>query len=162
MLTETEIFDCLSSNARKAAEHAENLGRLPRKGPTYRAYRDCLKLVEGACRQASAWREDTRWLKLGLQMAEAHKRAGDWLRGIKTSSGTRVKLAEGHLHPLFMRMAQNLRALEAKAEELRTKATGRAGMILPVPLPGPHRDTKPVGFTKRSSGLFVPDGASVH
>jgi hypothetical protein len=161
-LTEVEIFDCLAENARRAAEHAENLAKLPRKGPTYRAYRDCLRLVEGCCRQIASFRFDSTWLKLGLQMHEAHERGGIWLRGVKTAQGVRVKLAEGHLHPLFMKMAERLRALHAKADDLRTRATGTLGPILPAPLPGPHRDTKPVGFTKRSSGLLVPESTSVH
>jgi hypothetical protein len=156
-LTESEIFDCLTDNFRKAASLCEDLARHPRKGPIYRELRDSLKLIEGACRQASAWREDTRWLRIGLLMAEAHKRAGDWLRGIKLPNGQRVKLAEGHLHPCFVGLAENLRAGERKAEEFRTRATGRLGMILPIEQPGPHRDSRPVGY-RRASGLIVPIG----
>jgi hypothetical protein len=164
-LTESEIFDCLTSNLQLAAQHAEDLAKLPRKGPTYLAFRDEIKLVEGACKQASAWREDTRWLKLGLMMGEAHKRAGDWLRGIKLPSGVRVKIREGELHPLFMMLAVNLRNAARIAEEYRNKATGKLGMILPTPLPGPHRDTRPVGFTSAlnghprvsAGGIIIPD-----
>ncbi len=95
-------------------------------------------------------------------MARAHKLGGDWLRGIKTPGGARVKLAEGHLHPLFVKMAENLRALQVKAVELQTRATGRAGTILPAVLPGPHRDTRPVGFRATPHGLLVPKGTRVH
>lgn len=164
-LTESEIFDCLASNFKLAAEHAADLGKLPKKGPTYIKFRAELKLLEGACRQAAYWRQDARWLRLGLYMEETHKRAGDWLRGYKLPSGVRVTHREGTLHPLFMKLAENLRAAARKSEDFRDRATGRMGMILPKMADGPHRDTRPVpvtlpdGFQKRSSGLIVPAAA---
>lgn len=163
-LTETEIFDCLKTNFRLAAEHCENLAKLPRKGPSYVRLRESLKLVEGACRQAAMWRDDTRWLRIGLMMAEAHDRAGTWLRGIKRPNGQRVKLAEGHMHPLFMKLAEHLRTLAVKAEDFRTRSTGRTGILLPQVLAGPHRDTRPVHISvpavlQRPSGLFIPSAA---
>lgn len=159
-LTEREIFDCLAVNFRLAAEHCENLARLPRKGQTYIELRKELRLLEGACRQAAAWREDARWLRVGLYMAETHRRAGDWLRGIKQPGGGWRPIAEGQRHPLFMKLAENLRAAQVKAEGLRDRVTGRRGMILPKPFPGPHRDTRPVGWTKRASGLITPAAAA--
>ncbi len=36
-----------------------------------------------------------------------------------------------------------------------------SGMILPDMQPGPHRDTKPVGWTRTRSGLVVPSGSAV-
>ncbi len=159
-LTETEIFDCLSTNFRLAAEDCEKLARLPRKGPTYSNLRDKLELLEGACRQASVWRQDTRWLQIGMAMAEAHKRAGEWLRGIKIAGRPgRIKIADGHMHPLFLKLAENLRLGQKKAEELRDKRTNRVGMILPELGRAPLRDTTPVGW-RRSSGLIVPAGAA--
>jgi hypothetical protein len=147
-LTEIEIFDCIATNFRLAAEHAELLAVLPKQGPTYRLFREELKLIEGACRQASVWREDTRWLQIGLYMAECHKRAGDWIR-------------RKHPRKLFLMLAQNLRAGERKAVEYRDKATGTVGAILPD-APVPHRDSKPVHFTSdgtiRPSGLIIPAG----
>jgi hypothetical protein len=110
--------------------------------------------LEGACRQAAAWREDARWLQIGLYMAEAHKRAGGWLRGYKDATGTKIKLAEGHLHPLFVKLAENLRAAEAKAEQVRNAKTGRLGIILPRQMPAPHRETRPVHISR--SGLILP------
>lgn len=160
-LTETEIFDCLSDNFRLAAEDCDKLARLPRKGPTYSDLRTRLELLEGACRQAAAWREDARWLRIGLFMAETHKRAGGWLRGIKAGPGPRVKIAPGHMHPLFVKLAENLRAMQARADELRTKATGKVGAILPEPEAAPHRDTTPVGW-RRPSGLIIPDGVRLN
>lgn len=159
-LTESDIFSCLSENFRLAAEDCEHLARSPRRGPTYAALRDKLELLEGACRQASVWRQDTRWLQIGLAMAEAHKRAGEWLRGIKIAGVPgRVKVAEGHMHPLFLKLAENLRLAHKRAEETRTKKTGRVGMILPALKTAPRRDTVPVGW-RRPSGLIVPAGAA--
>jgi hypothetical protein len=167
-LTESEIFDRLSTSFRLAAEHCEALARLPKKGPSYKALRSELKLIEGASRQASAWREDTRWLKIGLDAAEAHRRAGDWLRGIKMPDGSRRMIRHGELHPLFMMLAGILRYGQVMAEKLRTRATGRIGMILPAPLPGPHRDTRPVQVLLPSApanitagGIIIPDSATL-
>lgn len=162
-LTEAEIFDCLKSNFRLAAELSENLAVAPRKGPLYRQFRDTLKLIEGACRQAAAWRGDTRWLRIGLLIEQAHKRAGEWLRGIRLPNGTRMMLADGHRHPAFSHLAANLRMGMQRAEEFQNRATGRTGLILPKPQPGPHRDTRPVHVTvppavRRPSGLIVPAG----
>lgn len=159
-LTEREIFDCLSTNFRLAAEDCEKLAVTPVRGPIYYNLREKLELLEGACRQASVWRQDTRWLQIGLAMAEAHKRAGDWLRGIKVPGAYgRVKLAEGHIHPLFKKLAENLRAGQKKSEELRDKRTGKVGMILPSMPSAPRRDTMPVGW-RRPSGIIVPAGFS--
>ena len=161
-LTEADIFECLSENFRLAAEDCEKLARLPRKGPTYSALRDKLELLEGACRQASYWRQDSRWLDIGLYMAAAHKRAGEWLRGIKAGPGQpRIKIAPGHMHPLFVKLADNLREAHKKAEEFRTKATGKVGTILLVAQRAPLRDTTPVGW-RRPSGLIVPEGTRIH
>ena len=160
-LTEREIFDRLTCSFKAAAEACEDLAKLPRKGPTYVRLRAELRLIEGCCRQASAWREDTRWLQIGLQMAEAHKRAGDWLRGIKLPSGVRVKLAEGQIHPLFKTLSEHLRSCERIAIQYRDSATGRLGMILPRALPAPHRDTRPVGFRRSSGGIILPSGVTL-
>lgn len=166
-LTETEIFDCLSDNFRKAAEHCENLAKLPRKGSSYTALRESLKLIEGACRQAAMWREDARWLRIGLMMAEAHERAGLWLRGIKLPSGQRVKIAEGHMHPLFMKLAEHLRSFHRKADEFKTQSTGRIGTILPAVQAAPHRDTRPVHISvpahlrQTAGGIILPAGVTV-
>jgi hypothetical protein len=154
-LTESDIFECLSTNFRLAAEDCEKLARSPRRGQTYAALRDKLELLEGACRQASVWRQDTRWLAIGMAMAEAHKRAHGWLMGVKINGGPRIKIADGHMHPLFVKLAENLRLAHRKAEEIRTKATGKVGMILPTPGRAPRRDTVPVGW-RRPSGIIVP------
>lgn len=162
-LTEREIFDCLASNLAEAVTHCEALARIPKKGPTYNRLRNNLKLIEGCCRQAAYWRSgDARWLKLGLLMSEAHKRAGTWLRSYVAPASINEAL-----HPSFCWLADRLRELQRVAETLRTHATGRAeGPILPRPLPGPHRDTKPVGYRVNPGerltrgGVIIPAGAS--
>ena len=167
-LTEVEIFDCLQANFKLAAAHCEDLAKLPRKGPAYKALRDELRLIEGAARQAAFWRGgDARWLKIGHMMAEAHKRAGDWLRGYKLPTGQRITHREGTLHPYFMKLADNLRAGARAAERLRTTKTGKIGSILPTPGRGPHRDTIPVGWNPApraehvsQGGIILPSGAS--
>lgn len=166
-LTESEIFDCMRTNLRLAAEHAVDLAKLPKKGPTYRSFLNEMRLVEGCCRQASAWRSDTRWLPLGLKIAEAAKRAGDWLRGVKGPDGMYRRLPEGQLHPYFLALAQNLEAMIVAADKIQNEKTGRVGMILPNAAPAPHRDTRPVpvhlpaGMAQRSSGLIVPSSATL-
>jgi len=118
MLTEAEIFDCLVENFRLAADNCEKLANVPAAGQAYNDLRHQLLLIEGAARQAGVWRGDSRWFAIGLMMNEAHNRAGDWLRG--------------HLsRKLFTKLAENLRAGLKAAEQLRDKATGRRGIILP-------------------------------
>jgi hypothetical protein len=166
-LSEPEIFSCLTENCRMAAEHAEFLASSPRVGPTYRLLRDELELIEGACRQAAHWREDTRWLKIGLAMEHAHKNAGEWLRGIKNGPGPRIPLAPGHKHPLFMKLAETLRALHKMTDDLRDKATGRVGMILPEVQKAPMRTQgrpmqvlMPPSVQVSRGGILLPPGAA--
>jgi hypothetical protein len=169
-LTEVEIFDRMIGSLRGAISACVELATNPVKGPTYAKLRTELKFVEGCCRQASVWREDTRWLDIGLTMSEAHKRAGNWLRGFKSPYYGNVKLADKHSHPLFLKLADNLRGVEVVAVRTRNNRTGRAGMILPI-MPSnsslPHRQNRPVqtllppGLAVRSSGLVVPASMAV-
>lgn len=160
-LSETEIFDCLASNFRLAAEHCEDLARLPAKGPTYVKFRNELRLIEGAARQAAMWRQDARFLSIGIACAKAHELAGEWLRGVRTRSGARRPLARGEIHPSFMTLSVFLRKCQAKAEDVKTKRTGRPGTILPKVQPGPHRDTRPAGWNTTPSGILIPEHATV-
>ena len=161
-LTEAEIFSCLAENFKSAAQHCADLAKLPRKGPTYRKLREELKLLEGSCRQAAYWRGDARWLRIGMYMEEVHQRAGSWLRGYKRPDGIKVTHREGTLHPLFMKLAENLKAGFEAAEKLRTERTGIKGPIVPKPEAGPHRDTRPVQVRlperRTNSGLIIPAG----
>lgn len=158
-LTEVEIFDRMRESLKTAAECADDLAVLPQKGPTYERLRAELRLIEGCCKQATAWREDTRWLKVGLMMAECHKRAGGWLRGYKTQEGVNVKFASQHQNPLFRMLAANLRDAIRAVDELKNRATGRVGMILPDMAPAPHRDTRPEGWRKSAGGILLPGAA---
>lgn len=162
-LTESEIFDCMRTNLVLAVEHCDDLAKLPAKGPTYRKLIDELKLIEGCCRQASAWREDTRWLNHGLLMAEVHKKAGSWLRGYKIN-GVTVKFAPGHINPLFRMLADNLRAMIKAVDQTKNQRTGRVGMILPDMLPGPHRETRQhrVQLPRTPGGIILPSDVSLH
>ena len=150
-LTEVEIIDCLKTNFRLAAGHCEDLARLPARGPTYTAFRKELKLIEGAARQLAYWREDARWLQVGLTIEEAHKRAGHWLR-------------RHYPRPLFLKLAENLRAGLDAAERLQHGATGRAGVILPRPVPSNHTSERSVQVLMPSpapmtrGGLLLPPG----
>lgn len=158
-LTEIEIFDQLNTSFRLAIELCGDLARLPLKGPTYHCFRTQLRLIEGCCKQANTWREDTRWLIFIRLMGDTHQRAGDWLRGIKQEDGSRVKIAEGQLHPAFVMLADNLCGLHNLAEKIRTERTNRVGMILPPVMPTPPRDTRPAGWNSTPSGLVIPHAA---
>jgi len=153
-LTEVEIFNRMQESLRAAEQACIDLATIPAKGANYDALRTHLKLIEGCCRQASAWREDTRWLPIGLMMAEAHRRAGDWLRGIKMPDGSRRHLVAGELHPNFVKLAENLKALGVACQRLRTARTGRRGIILPQPQVAPHRDFRPVQVS--TGGILLP------
>ena len=154
-LTEIEIFSCLSENFALAAERCEKLAWHPRRGFEYFAFLSEIRLIEGACQQACTWREDYRWLKIGIMMGEVHRLAGAWIRGSKTKDERK----EADVR--FKKLAENLRMFAREAEDMRVKATGKLGMILPEPLPGPHRDTRPVQVVT-PGGIIVPDGVSVH
>lgn len=117
-VTEAEILALLRQQFRLSAEYCDALAILPARGPTYRKFRESLKIVENCCRQVAYYRQDARWFRVGLQMEEAHRRAGHWLRRHSP-------------RPLFVKLADNLRAGAAAAERLETAATGRVGMILP-------------------------------
>ena len=159
-LLEHEIVDCLTDNFKSAADSCDYLARSPKKGPRYAQLRRELKLIEGAARQMAHWREDARWLRVGLYMEEVHKRCGDWLRGVKQPDGSRRPIAPGQLHPLFVKCAEELRACLKMAETLRTKATGRVGAILPKLQQPDLRVGAPVGWRQSKGGVIMPGGSA--
>ena len=123
-LTEVEIFDCMYDNLQKAAQHAVDLAKLPAQGPTYQKFREEMLLIEGCCRQASAWREDSRWLGVGMVIAQALARTGNWLRGYRVE-GTMGKVF--YSRDLYLMLADNLRGIAKVIEGLRHNATGQMG-----------------------------------
>lgn len=182
-LQEVEALDCLIDNLRIAAQAADDIATRPKSGRTYRELRDALAKVEGACRQVGHNRGDFRWMQIGMMMHEAHTRAGEWLRGVKVEitvkvpgpDGVEVKTAVpsrrpitmGQKHPLFVKLAENLRFLRANAEKLRTAATGIIGPVLPDvgraerKIGAPVAVQLPPGMVKTKAGLIVPQGVSV-
>ncbi len=162
-LTEIEIFDQLETSFRSAIELCDLLAVAPLKGHIYRKFRDHLKLIEGCCKQANCWREDTRWLQFIAFTRETHQRAGDWLRGYKTKrpdgSFFYVPISMGEKHQCFVVLADILRNMHKSAEQIRTKRTNKVGMILPAPLAAPSRDTRPAGW--RANGASVSKGGII-
>ena len=117
-LTEGEIFSCMVENFNKAASCCDRLEKLPVMGQAYAELRDSLKLIEGCCRQAGHWREDSRWFPLGIAMETAHANAGGWLRSRQPRK-------------LFRMLGDNLRLGANLAAHLRHDKTGVRGTILP-------------------------------
>lgn len=157
-LTEREIFDRMATSFRKAAEHCDTLATSPVIGPAYAGLRDELDLIEGCCRQASSFREDCRWLPIGLRAAEAHTRAGTWLRGYRDpNTGMPRRLSNEQRKTLFISLANALRMSHKAAVSLRDKATGRIGMILPPNMTVPKATKTPLLVAR--NGLIVPQAA---
>lgn len=154
-LTELEIFDCMSDNLRIAADRCRKLAWHPRRGFVYNEFRQALERVEGACRQAYYWRNyDARWLYLGNQMEEAHRRAGGWLRELPSKDGRKVA------HPMFQKLADVLDAAHKAADRLRTQATLRAGPILPKPQSMIRTESRPMQVVT-PGGIIIPDGVDI-
>lgn len=138
-LTERQVIEILRSNFRLAAEDCDALARGER-GPIYVQLRERLRLVEGAARQIAQWRGDARWLQVGIKVAQAQERCGTFLRSKEPAWR-------------FRGLAEILRAGEAMAHDLETKATGRRGPILPRAQPAPLRQGRPVSM----HGLILPE-----
>ena len=140
----------MADNLRIASDRCRKLAWHPRRGWIYNEFRQSLELVEGACRQACAWRADTRWLMLGLKMAEAHRRAGGWLRDLPSKQGRQVA------HPLFQKLADVLDDAHKQADRLRTMATLRSGPILPEVQSVIRTQGRPVQVS--TGGIILPPG----
>lgn len=139
---EREMLARLKQHFRLAAEACEALALLPIRGNAYERLRRELRSAEERCRQIGHNRGDARWLRIGLQMEEAHQRAGNWLRSFSP-------------RPLFLKLADNLRAAERLAKDLETKATGRLGPVLPKPLPHIRTEGRPVQVMT-PGGILLP------
>ncbi len=143
-LTENEVLDRLKSSLKEAGQAAVTLSLLTRIGPAYTKLREHLLLVEGCCRQIAAMRDDARWYPLGMLMAEAHKRSGNWLRGFKFQ-GKRIYINGQSRNQNFTLLAQNLAFMLVGVEKLQHDKTGVRGPILPD-----------VGTEHRAVGAPVP------
>lgn len=150
----------MNTSLKTAADYSEQLAVAPFKGEIYDKFRDEIGFIEGACRQASAWRDDARWLDLAAPMAEVHKRAGDWLRGYKVY-GERVKLAEKELNLNFIALAAVLRRMMKAVDTLKNARPPKLGMITPDPvMPFLREDRKHRVILPPSVGsLIIPHGA---
>lgn len=148
-LTETEVFDQMLTSLRGAIDDCEIIARQPVSGVYFDRMRSRLKLVEGCCRQAAAFREDTRWLPVGVMMEQAHQRARFWLHRPSVQS-----------KKLFTILADKLRLLEKATTQIRDQKTGRRGIILPDMQKAPGRVPGmvqvPRGFVRTSGGVIAP------
>lgn len=157
-LLEQEIFSCMTENLRLAAGHARDLALKPKQGPTYWSFREEMLMVEGCCRQASAWREDSRWLNIGMVIAEALDRTGKWLRG--TKSKDKLGRTFGP-REWFLKMAETLDGISMVIDQTRDARTGIRGMILPNTPSIARTQGRPMQVilphpAPRASGLIMP------
>ena len=153
-LTEVEIFDCLATHFRLAAENCKKLALLPRKGANYKNLRDQLHIIEGAARQACYWREDTRWLAVGQRAAQAHRLSGDWLRKYKASPNV--------LRKLFLSLEEFMNFGYRLSFDLKDKRTGISGAILPANMQRNIIKSEDGPSMRISSGgIIIPNGVSV-
>jgi len=160
-LSEQDIFRRMDDSFKEAIDLCNRMARGER-GSCYRLLRAHLGHLEGTFRQMGWWREDARWLayekdrptlgrfqyddqdqhSLVWVVAKAHESAGKWLR-------------EKHPNWKFAKLAQVLAAAHKAAERLRHRPTERRGTILPRPLEGEHRDTRPVQVMT-PGGIILP------
>ena len=164
--SEGEVFSFLSQHFREAANDCRDLAKRQRRGSIYNRLRHTLIKIEDMCRIAAYFRQDARWLQVGLCMHEVHQCAGDWLRGMPRPPDDRgrprppLPIPEGELHPRFVQLAELLDQQYRVADKMRRQRTGRPGMILPrmlQPTEVRHPTNYPVRDYRRTrSGLLVP------
>ena len=133
-LTEADILSKHTQCLKEAAECCQLLARnadpekIGPRGHIYGNLRRALKSLEGTCRQMNYFREDTRWIQLGILYAKA----------MRTSSALFANqnwLGFGQLRQLF---ENGLRRMD----DLANMKTGQKGPILP---------------TRPSNWLIMPD-----
>lgn len=154
ILTELEIYDRLMQSFRAAEDHCRALAKQENriKGQHYNRLRTHLGLIEGCCRQAAQWREDYRWLKIGQYAAECHKRCGGWLR---------------HRDPpkYFNLLADNMQMMLKATQEMKDRATGKMGAILPE-MPKYEPENRQVHVStprepRTAGGIIIPQGVAL-
>jgi hypothetical protein len=142
-LTEHEAYDALKTNLRSAIQHCKDLAFFPHVGETYLKMIHELEAIEGAARQVGHFRRDMRWQKFGYEMARFRDRIGDAIRS--------------HMNrAIMLHMAKMMEGALEQVEKLRAAKTGRLGAILPKERPGPHRETRPVHFSRTPGGVLLP------
>lgn len=122
-LTEREILTKHTQSLREAADACQWLARnadpekIAPRARHYKNLQEALKELEGTCRQMCAFRDDTRWLPLGIfyakimRVATAQYASMNWLG--------------------FGRLAEVFKVGGPKVEALANAKTGKAGAILP-------------------------------
>lgn len=149
--TEREVLSLMRGTLTRAAERLDLLLAKPKMGATFRQFRADLKTIETCCRQVAFFRDDARWLQIGLQIEMTHQKAGHWVRT--------------HQRLLLHKLADNLRGIGYAAQGLETAATGRTGMILPVPGRTDRTNGRPMqvvlpGERQTAGGIIVPEGVA--
>jgi len=162
-LLEHEILDRMRTSLREAIQASNDLAVRSRGGEAYDRLRDNLALVEGACRQMAMWRGDSRWLPFGMEMAEAHRRAGGWLRGYTKRVGNTVVFIAwraGTLNEAFVKLSAQLAMILDILDKMEKAKTGRVGIILPQTAPEERRFGRPTlarpDRYSRKRGLILP------
>lgn len=129
VLQEREIFIKMQDELRNAADACDQIATRPLSGDNFIRLRKALKLVEGCCRQAAAYRMDTRWNEPGFKMNQAAKMARKWLHYPSVES-----------KKLFYGLAAALRQVRLDIMILETAKTGKTGdIVVPTYIPAPVR-----------------------
>lgn len=122
-LTEQEIISKHIQSLKESKEMCLLLARnadpekwAPR-GWQYTKLKAALKALEGTCRQMAHYREDTRWIKLGIVYTKA--------------SLTVQVLMDKRLWGKFQQLTALFDKGMASMDDLANRRTGRSGMILP-------------------------------
>lgn len=156
-ITEKEVFLRLQENIREAVQACNDLAVRSQRGRSYNTLRDRLADIEWCCQKLAGSRGDARWLPIGMKIAVAHKKAGDWLRGwTDPVTGNRVPTAPGELNELFVMLAANLMILAKASEELFTGKTGTLDAILPKAEETRREGRPALVYKPKKSALILP------
>ncbi len=155
-LSEVEVIDRMISSLREAMDASRALAIESRKGANYNRLREHLGLIEGCCKQLAVFRDDARYLNIGLVIEECHKRAGSWLRGYKVD-GVRIMTAPGEMNQMFVRLYVNLEGILKGVDDMLRAKTGTRGPIIPD-IVETRREGRPAFSLPKAkvSGLILP------
>lgn len=133
-VTEGEILDKHVQSLMEASEACQLLARnadpqkIAPRGRIYGNLKRALTALEGSCRQMNYYREDTRWLRLGMLYAKA-------MVTVSVLFEHQNWIGFGKLRELFDNGQRRM-------DDLATQKTGQRGPILP---------------TKPTNWLIMPD-----